>query len=158
MIDINDARCDSSLVVPWALELLQRVKVPPSDPRAGISHPTDLEADALAESFRDVEVVLPRIWWISSADANEQRRCEAAKVTAERVFAAIPILPQFVGLSESVNALADTSASAAEWANQRQIMTQLADAANLTILDLRQGTPWVAVGVGAVALLLLLRR
>jgi hypothetical protein len=155
-ISINEASRNSNLVKPWAQDLLSRIRVQPGDPRAGISHPTDIEADSVAQSISNVEVVEPSTLFVWGAE-DDRRRAEAAAQTARRVFAVIPVLPQFVGFAESINALADTSDSAAEWANQRRIRVQLADAANLTLEDLKQGTPWIVIAVAAAAALFLLR-
>lgn len=122
MITINAARSDADLVKPWALELLNRIKLPTSDRRAGITHPSDAQATALAAIIAQVPVA--EIPWafrlVGSSDALESA---AARDTARNVYAVIPVEPEYVGFAETVNALADTAQSSADWAHARDRRT-----------------------------------
>jgi len=122
MISINSARDDSALVKPWTLDLLNRIKLPPSDRRAGVTHPSDAQATALAAIIAQVPVVVPSTLF-AFGEADRRRRSEAARDTARNIYAVIPVEPEYVGLSESVNALADTSQSSADWARARDLRT-----------------------------------
>ena len=158
MISINEARCNADLVPDWSLQVLSRAVVHPSDPRAGLTHPDTSEAVALMEAIdANVQPIQTPIGELFvSQDEEERRRCVAARDTARQVFALIPVEPQWVGFAETINALADTSESAAEWAAQRTTMRQLADAADLTVETIRETTkktvPWFVFAVAGLIL------
>jgi len=160
MITINQARCTADLVPGWALQVLARAVVLETDARAGITHPTTTEGEGMMASI-DANVTpiqTPTGELFVSQEEEERRRCIAARDTARQIYALIPLGPQWVSFADTVNSLATTSESAARWADERNLRTQLADAADLTIEQIRtEAKSQVPLVLAGLALLLLWR-
>ena len=131
-MNLNEVRQNPRLVKAWALELLDRIGVPSDDARGGISHPTISEAALLAVAISGIET--PWLLTLSvTPSGREEDRANEARQTAMEIYRLIPIGPQWVGYAETINALAESSASLADWAEAKSLRHQLAEAAGQTL-------------------------
>jgi hypothetical protein len=133
---LNAAQRDPRAVKPWALSVLADLVVPDDSIEAGISAPTSEEASTLAARIDALPVPPQSDRW-TQARRNEEN-AENSVIMARAILAVIPRTPVYVNYAEVVDALADAAGSMAEFAEQRQLRTQLIDAAKETGDDVRE--------------------
>ena len=125
-------------VKTWALAVLGDLIVPDSSPVAGITSPTVSQAEPVADAILAIpDYSTARPMFTSLADW-QQLQAEQARNIAIAILGVIPREPAFVNFAEIVSSLADAAGSMGEWANARQLQTQLLDAARETGEELEE--------------------
>ena len=151
-----DPRRSSENAQKYALWIVERLSVPDSDPRAGITHPTQAQAAQIEAAVRALPVAecvgrTGIVGWFTSTPAE---CAEEASAWLSELLPAIPVAPGTVSYAETIASANDAALSSAAWAQARQLRTQLMGAAAMTVEDVGELAPKVGLGVGAVVIAL----